>query len=80
MLQFGQNILSVNRWISLSFWCLSCHSEEEYNDDEESFSFHFFHLRSFADAQDDNVEISIFESQVFSTFEAQADSHDLSIT
>jgi hypothetical protein len=40
------------------------------------------HLRSFALAQDGFFfeEISMFESHVFSTFEAQADSHDLSMT
>ena len=69
MLQFGQNILSVNRSISL---LLLIHAQDPH--------------ASFHSAQDDDFldnffeDISMFESQVFSTFEAQADSHDLSIT
>ena len=65
ILQFGQNILSVNRWISLS---LPVHIQDPHV--------------SFHSAQDDDFfeEISIFESPVFSTLEAEADSHDLSIT
>jgi hypothetical protein len=68
MLQFGQNILSVNRWISLSFWLdnLSTASRSPSPHREELFFFF--------------EEISMFESHVFSTFEVQADSHDLSIT
>ena len=69
MLQFGQNILSVNRWISLS---LPTHTQDPHS---------LFHLPQDDDFLDDFfVEISIFESHVFSTFETEADSDDLSIT
>jgi hypothetical protein len=59
----------VNRWISLS---LPIHTQDPH--------------ASFHSAQDDDFlddffeEISMFDSHVFSTFEAHADSHDLSIT
>ena len=69
MLQFGQNILSVNRSISL---LLLIHAQDLHA------SFHSAHDDDFFD--DFFEEISMFESQVFSTFEAQADSHDLSMT
>jgi hypothetical protein len=68
MLQFGQNILSVNRCISLSFWLYNLSVALRSPSPHREVLFFFFE------------EISIFESQVFSTFEAEADSHDLSIT
>jgi hypothetical protein len=69
MLQLGQNILSVNRSISLS---LLIHAQDSHVS---------FHSVQDGDFFDDFFEvISMFESQVFSTFEADADSHDLSIT
>jgi hypothetical protein len=69
ILQFGQNILSVNRWISLS---LLSHTQDSHTS---------FHSAQDDDFLDDFFDvISIFESQVFSTFETEVDSHDLSIT
>jgi hypothetical protein len=68
MLQFGQNILSVNRSISLSFWLDNLSTASRFPSPHREEFFFFFDV------------ISIFESQVFSTFETEADSHDLSIT